>query len=130
MSASALDAAGPPRLTLDPMDILYPYGGALVAPFAAMYVASILCRIQIGKGKRPGWLAGLVSLLFAILVALFCSFQFDVFRPWRWSIVGGKTDLQVLIVFTAFLAFLVSVVPASFVVDRYQKRYDRTHSHV
>ncbi len=112
------------------MDILYPYGGALVAPFAAMYVASIVCRIQIGKGKRPGWLAGLVSLVVAIVIALFCSFQFDIFRPWRWSIVGGKTHLQVLVGVTAIVAFLASVVPASFVVDRYQKRYDKTHSHV
>ena len=112
------------------MDFLYPFGGALVAPFAAMYTARIVSRIQISKGKRPDWLAGLVALAFGIVAALFCSFQFDTFRPWRWSMVGGKTNLLVLVSITAFLAFLASAIPAFLVVDRYQKKYDRAHSQV
>jgi membrane-bound metal-dependent hydrolase YbcI (DUF457 family) len=112
------------------MDLLYPYGGALVAPFAAMYIASILSRFQIKRGTRPGWLAGLVSLTFGILVAWVCNFQLDVFRPWCWSTVGGKVELQWLLGATAFLSLLTSIVPASFVVDRYQKRYDKTHQKI
>lgn len=109
------------------MDLLYPYGGALVAPFAAMYVASIASRLQIKGGTRPGWAAGVVSLAFGIIVAWFCSFQLDAFMPWRWSTVGGKVELQWLLGVTAFLSLLTSIVPASFVVGRYQKRYDKAH---
>ena len=110
------------------MDVLYPYGGALVAPFAAMYVASLVSRFQIKRGKRPGWAGGVLSLASGILIAWFCSFQFDAFMPWRWSTAGGKVELQWLLGATAFLSVLTSVVPASFVMDRYQRRYDKTHT--
>jgi MFS family permease len=109
------------------MDLFYPYGGALVAPFTAMYVASVLCRLQLKNGKRPGWMVGLISLIVGIVVAWLCSFQLDAFRPWRWNTVGGKVELQWLMGAVAFLSLLTSVVPAAFVVDRFQKKYDKAH---
>jgi uncharacterized protein YqgC (DUF456 family) len=51
------------------MDILYPYGGAFVAPFVAAYVASILCRVQAKRGSQSGWRTVLASLVFGIVAA-------------------------------------------------------------
>jgi hypothetical protein len=48
--------------------------------------------------------------------------------PWRWSTVGGKVDLGVLIAATGFLCLITSAFPASFILRRFQKKYDRTHA--
>lgn len=112
------------------MDLLYPFGGALVAPFAAMYVASILCRVQVKYGKRPSWLAVLVSLSVGIVVAWFCSFRLDAFRPGRWSSAGGKTQLKWLMGVVAVVSFFTSALPVGFVVDRFQKRYDKANPQI
>ena len=106
------------------MDLLYPYGGALLAPFAAAYVASVICRLHLRSRKRPGGFAGSIALVVGILVAWLCSFQFDAFIPSRWSTVDGKVGLGPLLVATGFLAVLTGVFPTAFIVRRYQKSYD------
>src|SRR5712664_3038329 len=107
------------------MELLYPYGGAFVAPFAAAYVASFVSRLQLRRGKRPDWLTRSVALLGGILVAWVCAFQFDAFLPWRWSVVGGKVDLGLLLLATGVLTVLTCAVPTVLVIRRYQKTYDK-----
>src|SRR5882672_5057583 len=109
------------------MGLLYPYGGALVAPFAAMYVTSVLSRLQIKRGRRPNWAAAVVSLAFGVLIAWLCSFQLDTFMPWRWCSVGGKVYLGDLLSATASLSLMTSAIPALFIMRRYQKKYDKSN---
>jgi len=111
------------------MDILYPYGGALLAPFVAGYLASVIARIQRRRDRRPGWGTGILAIVLGVLISWFFTFRFDAFIPSRWA-TGGKVDLLTLIVATGFLAAFFSILPAAFVVDRHRKIYDKTHAAV
>src|SRR5262245_14843679 len=109
------------------MDILYPFGGTLLAPFVAAYLASVIARSRRRRDRRAGWGPGVLAILFGVLATWFCTFQFDAFIPSRWDTVGGKVHLLPLLVVTGFLAAFFSILPAAFVVDRHRKIYDKTH---
>ena len=109
------------------MELLYPYGGILLAPPVAAYLASVIARLRRRKDRRPGWGTGFLAILAGVLTTWICTFQFDAFNPWRWANAGGKVDLFSLLVATGFLAVVLSIMPAAYIVDRYQKSYDKTH---
>jgi hypothetical protein len=107
---------------------MYPFGGILVAPLAAGYFASLLCRYYRRRDKRPGWVAGILAIFGGVLIALVCMFQFDLFIPSRWAAAGGKVHLLPLFGMIGFLAAVAGIIPAAFVVDRHQKQYDTSHT--
>ncbi len=113
-------------LVIGQMDLLYPYGGALLAPFFATYAASAISRFQLRQGRRPGGVTAIIAFIVGALVALLCSFQLDVFMPWRWGTVGGKVDLGWLVWATGFLSVVISFVPVRLVTNFYQRRFDKT----
>lgn len=106
---------------------MYPFGGILIAPLVAGYLASLLSRFAARRQRRPGWVVGVCAISGAVLATWIATFQLDVFRPWSWSVVGGKVDLLWLLLMTGFLAGFVAIIPAAWVVDRHQKQYDKTH---
>lgn len=105
---------------------MYPFGGSLVSALAAAYCASLISRALRQRDKRPGWLAGGVSIVAGIVIGWLCVFQLDLFTPSRWYV--GKDDLPGMLVITGFVSFVVSMMPAAFVVERHQRIYDSTHA--
>jgi MFS family permease len=106
---------------------MYPFGGILLAPLVAAYLASVLSRFSSCRRRRPGWMVGIGAIFGGVIASWIGIFQLDLFRPWTWSYVGGKDDLLPLLIFTGFLAGFVGILPAAWVVDRHQKQYDETH---
>jgi len=104
---------------------MYPFGGILNGPLVAGYLASILSRFWKRRGRRPGWLVGILAIVGAIVVSWIFVFQLDLFRPWRWTNMDGKVDFLPLLVISAVPAAIASILPAAFVVELYQKRYDK-----
>ena len=106
---------------LDRMDLLYPYGGILLAPVAAGCLASMLSRLCRWRGKRPAYGVALVSSVAGVFTTWICTSQFDPFIPSRWASAGGKVDLLDLLAVTGFLAAAVSIVPAALIVNRHRR---------
>ena len=104
---------------------MYPFGGILVAPLVAAYLASLLSRLSRRRGRRPGWIEGITAILSGILATWVCTFQLDVFMPWRWSWAGGNVELLDLLLLTGFPAGFVGIMPAAWIVERHQKAYDK-----
>lgn len=103
---------------------MYPFGGILLAPLVAGYLASVLGRIWRRRGRRPGWMAGGLAICGGVFATWLATFQLDLFMPWRWGQVGGKVDLLFLLAVTGILAAVVGILPAAFIVDRHQRIYD------
>lgn len=106
---------------------MYPFGGIAIAPLVAGYFASVMCRFWRQRGRRPGWIAGVLAISAGVLVTCVCTFQLDLFMPSRWSPGGGKGHLSDLILMTGFLAAVAGIMPAAIIVERHQKVYDKTH---
>src|SRR5688572_6621441 len=102
---------------------MYPFGGVLVAPLVAAYLASMLSRLWRRRRRRPGWIAGVLAILGGVFATWLCAFQLDFFMPSRWSSVGGLD----LLLMTGFLAGFVGIIPAAWIVERHQKIYDTTN---
>jgi len=77
------------------MEFLYPYGGILLAPFAAAYFASAASRLSRERQRRPAWFIAPAVIAVTVLIVLLCTFQLDVFRPSHWF--GGKVDMWILL---------------------------------
>jgi MFS family permease len=104
---------------------MYPFGSILIAPLAAVYCASLFSRLLRRRGKRPGWVAGGLSITLGIVVGWLLVFQLDLFRPSRWY--TGKVDLPSMLLVNGFFSFISSVVPSAWMIERHQKLYDKAH---
>src|SRR5947209_7393328 len=104
---------------------MYPFGGILIAPLAAVYCASVISRLLRRRGKRPGWIAGGFSIILGIVVNWLFVFQLDLFRPSRWH--TGKVDLPAELLVTGFFSFIACTVPSAWMIERHQKLHDKTH---
>lgn len=105
---------------------MYPFGGILISPLIAGYLASVLCRVQRSKGKRPGFVILLLASVAGVLASWLSMFQLDLFNPARWM-SNGKVEMWMLLVISGIPSLFVSAIAATLFVARHQKSFDETH---
>jgi biotin transporter BioY len=105
---------------------VYPFGGILVAPLIAGYLASVLCRVQCQRKRRPSLAIVLLAILAGVFVSWFSTFQFDLFSPARWS-NSGKAPMGGLLLISGIPSLFVSTIAATVIVTRHRRSFDETH---
>jgi Na+/proline symporter len=98
----------------------------LTAPLVAGCFAGLLSRLWRQRGRRPGWIAGILAILAAApvawMVSWFCVFHTQALYPWSASLTGFA---QVLVSMIAWLAVPGGILPAALIVEFHQRAYDR-----
>ena len=104
---------------------MYPFGGIPLAPILAGYLASVLCRMSLKRGKRPRWLIAGFCTLLGTFSALFATFRSELFRPERWD--RGKHDLWIDFLIAGVPSAVLAAVAAFEFVRLYQKDYEHSN---
>lgn len=115
----------PELWTLGHKRIVYPFGGIFIAPLIAGYLASVLCRVQRQRERRPSFAILVLAIIAGVFVSWFSTFQFDLFSPARWS-SSGKVPMGGLLIISGIPSFFVSTVAATVVVTRHRRSFDET----
>ena len=97
----------------------------MVSPLVAGYLASVLCRLQRKRNKRPGFGVALIAIVAGVLACWLSMFQADLLIPSRWT--SAKVDLWMLLVITGVPSLVVSAISAGILLVRHRKIYDATH---
>src|SRR6266487_2991868 len=103
---------------------MYPFGGIPLAPIVAGYLATVLCRMSLRRGKRPRWFVAAFCTLLGTFSALFATFQTELFRPEHWERRGGKHDLWIDFLITGVPSIVLAAVAAFEFVRSYRKDYE------
>ena len=104
---------------------MYPFGGILIAPLVAGYIASLICRRLRRRDRRPSWLIAPLAIAVSVFVVWGATFQMDLFLPSRWS--SGKVPMLGMLLISGVPSALVGAVAAIAVVYYYRLKYESTH---
>ena len=97
----------------------------LIAPVVTGYLASLLCRLSLRRGRRPSWFVIPVAVASGVVVAWVVTFQQDLFHPSRWS---SKLDGPFMLALVGVPAAVLAVVVALPIVGRYYDKYAQHHT--
>jgi hypothetical protein len=103
------------------------FGGILLALPVTIYVASLICRLSLQRGRRPRWSYTVVSGIFGTFIGLLTTFRTDLFRPQTWD-RGGKVTVGAEIIIAGVVTLVLTSYVALFIVALYRRRYS-AHAH-
>jgi hypothetical protein len=94
---------------------MYPFGGIILAPFIAGYLASVLCRLRVAKGLKAGYGTLAVSVGVAVVVVWVVTFGEELFKR-----DNGKVAMWVMLLLTGIPSTLIGSVAAAFIINRHR----------
>lgn len=103
---------------------MYPFGGIIIAPIMSGYFASVTCRLMRRMGYRPSDIITLLAIVFGVIMAWVSTFQMDLFSLHQ---TNGKVPLSIELLLCGVPSGFLGLFPASIVVARHQRIYDKTH---
>ena len=102
---------------------MYPFGGILIAPLVAAYLASVICRLARRRNKRPSWLVAPLAIAFGIFAVWAATIQADFFRPSVWE--AGKAPMWAIMLLSGAPALVLGTATTIPVVFHHRDKYEK-----
>ena len=102
---------------------MYPFGGIIVGLLVAAYATSAVCRMSLGRARRPGWIIVPVMAVLGVFVSLAATFQTDLFRLSHWS---SKVEAPFMLLITGVPSGFAALFTAAWIVGKYREKYANT----
>ena len=104
---------------------MFPFGGILIAPIVAGYLASLLARRDLSANKRPAWGSAWFAVVIGVVATWLATFRADLFRRPGQSAIS-KAPMPMLLVITGFPAAVVGIAVAFPVTHHYKRKHERS----
>jgi hypothetical protein len=95
---------------------MYPFGGVILAPLVAGYLASVLCRLDKARGRRPGFVAFAMPVAIALVIVWVATFGDELLKR-----TNGKVEMWAMLLISGVPAFIAGSIPAALIVDRFRR---------
>jgi hypothetical protein len=96
---------------------MYPFGGVIIAPLVAGYLASVFCRLAQARGRRPGFAAYAIPVAVALVIVWVATFGDELLKPWS----NGKVSMWGMLLISGVPAFIAGSIPAALIVERFRR---------